>query len=157
MDQTHLTEDAVSQSGWVFADLLVALSVIFLATISFVPTSNSPTRDTPLEPQKIAISDGFIGTYGVNSIQEFIEDLKQYRLEKSLGTGTSVILLQIIGSEEIQTRDSGILDALRFSVELQNLEIAEFEDTEFSIDTSRLVNPGEITVRAVFGSKKSQN
>jgi hypothetical protein len=157
MDQTHLTEDAVSQSGWVFADLLVALSVIFLATISFVPTSNLPTGDTSLEPQKIAISNGFIGTYGANSIQELVEDLKQYRLEKSLGTGTSVILLQIIGSKENQTQDSGILDALRFSVELQNLDIAEFEDTEFSIDTSRLVNPGEITVRAVFGFKKNQN
>ena len=30
-------EDATSQAGWLFADSFLALMVIFLATISFVP------------------------------------------------------------------------------------------------------------------------
>ena len=33
-------EDTTAQAGWMYADLFLALMVVFLATISFVPTFN---------------------------------------------------------------------------------------------------------------------
>ena len=35
---SEFAEDATEQAGWMYADLFLGLMVIFLATISFVPT-----------------------------------------------------------------------------------------------------------------------
>jgi len=151
MEQTHLTEDTVSQSGWVFADLLLALSVIFLATVSFVPSSPSNIASPSIEPGKIARSDGFAKTYSEISVAQFLSDLESYKVENSLGMSMRVILIQFIGSDSKRENGSGILDALKFSVELQNLELEAFSNTAISLDTSALLKPGEVLVRAVFG------
>jgi len=80
-DLSHLSEDTVSQSGWVFADLLVALSVIFLATISFVPDlgGNQVARPSggaiELEPGKLVRSEGFSRLYKVISVDQLVADI----------------------------------------------------------------------------------
>ena len=39
--KAHEEEDATEQAGWLFADSFLALMIIFLATISFVPDINN--------------------------------------------------------------------------------------------------------------------
>lgn len=157
MEQTHLTEDTVSQSGWVFADLLLALSVIFLATVSFVPSSQPNIAGSSIEPGKLARSDGFAKTYSEISIKQFLSDLENYKIENSLGVNMRVILIQFIGSNSKRDNGSGILDALKLSIALQNLEIEAFSETAISLDTSNMLKPGEVLVRAVFGSPQERD
>lgn len=157
MDQTHLSEDAVSQSGWIFADLLVALSVIFLATISFIPNQQSGSGAIQIEPGKILRSDGFSVLYNSVSVSDLVKDLESYRLDQSWATGVEVVHLQFIGSSKDSGERSGILDALEFSIALQNSSIDGFQDISTSLDTSALIEPGQVLVRAVFGVSKSSD
>ena len=164
-DQSHLTEDTVSQSGWVFADLLVALSVIFLATISFVPNIGSGDAERPgsaggpqsgsiaLEPGKLVRSEGFSQLYREVSVEKLVADIEEFRVSTGIPSNVEVVALQFIGSASEVGERSGILDALEFSVKLQNANLDEFADTSISIETSEKLEPGQVVVRAVFGSR----
>ena len=155
MDQTHLSEDTVSQSGWVFADLLVALSVIFLATISFVPANQSQSASFEIEPGKLARADGFSKLYKEISVPLLLSDLSDFRNSKSIGRSVEIIHIQFIGSQSNEGGRSGILDALRFSIELQNASLPELSDVSISLDTSDKLSQGEVIVRAVFGVRQN--
>lgn len=162
-DQTHLSEDTVSQSGWVFADLLVALSVIFLATISFVPNFESnqgaisggnggtQSGSIALEPGKIFRSEGFSRLYQEISVEKLVADINEFRTATGIPSNVEVVALQFIGSASDSVERSGILEALEFSVALQNAGLDDFADASISIDTSAKLQIGEVTVRAVFG------
>jgi len=161
-DQSHLSEDTVSQSGWVFADLLVALSVIFLATISFVPdlggnqvprpSGGSQSGSIELEPGKLVRSEGFSMLYREISVTKLVADIQEFRATASIPSNAEVVALQFIGSASGAGARSGILDALEFSIALQNANLDAFADSSISIDTSSRLAPGEVTVRAVFGN-----
>lgn len=150
-EEVHLSEDTVSQSGWVFADLLVALSVIFLATISFIPDANRTTNEINVEPGKLARSDGFAVLYSDINAESLYSDIKKYRAENALTIGMDLILLQFIGSMNTFDDRAGILDALEFSLKMKE-EYPDFmENVNTSLDTSSKIAPGEVLVRAVFG------
>lgn len=167
-DQSHLSEDTVSQSGWVFADLLVALSVIFLATISFVPNIGSGDVERPgsnggaqsgsiaLEPGKLVRSEGFSQMYQGISVTKLVADIEEFRTRTGTPSTVEVVALQFIGSASEVGERSGILDALEFSVKLQNAGLDEFADTSISLDTSEKLAPGQILVRAVFGKDSAR-
>lgn len=161
-EEVHLSEDAVSQSGWVFSDLLVALSVIFLATISFVPDDGGgdsgsigvPQSGTiALEPGKLLRAEGFSQLYPEVSIERLVADIREFRKAKGIPGHIEVVALQFIGSASEAGERSGILDALEFSIALQNANLNEFSDTSISIETSVKLAPGQVVVRAVFGSR----
>ena len=160
-DQSHLSEDTVSQSGWVFADLLVALSVIFLATISFVPdlggsqvarpSGGSQNGSIELEPGKLVRSEGFSRLYKVISVDQLVTDILEFRSSEGIPSAVDVVALQIVGSESESGKRPGILDALEFSIAIQNANVKEFGSTAISLESSAKLQPGEVLVRAVFG------
>ena len=159
INQGHLTEDTVSQSGWVFADLLVALSVIFLATISFVPLKgpegNSSASSLNIESGKLFRATGFTMVYDSISVENLLSDLENFRIENGIPKTIPVIHIQFIGSSNIEEERSGILDALEFSVRLQNSNLEDFQDAGISLDVSNKIEPGQVMVRAVFGASKN--
>lgn len=158
-EESHLTEDTVSQSGWVFADLLVALSVVFLATISFIPlgttSSNSQSNSLSVEPGKLFWSNGFSELYNSIQIENLLSDLEEFRVENGIPVSVPVIHLQFIGSSEASNGRTGILDALEFSLKLQNANLEQFQDLGVTLDVSERVKPGQVLVRAVFGVSKN--
>lgn len=153
-EEDYLSEDTVSQSGWVFADLLVALSVIFLATISFVPALSGGSAPVEVEPGKLAKAEGFSMIYETIDPPALIQDLERYRVESLLPSGVKVILLQFIGSANSENSRDGILDALEFSLKLKS-DFPEFmENVNVSLDTSSKLDTGEVLVRAVFATER---
>ncbi|CAB4625156.1 unannotated protein [freshwater metagenome] len=59
-------EDASHLAGWMYADLLLALMVIFLATISFVP--NLSTSSSAVTTQIKQISSGYNYNRGLSLV-----------------------------------------------------------------------------------------
>ena len=154
MDRVHLSEDTVSQSGWVFADLLVALSVIFLATISFIPATQTALTPVPIESEKLAKANGFLELYEGPSVTQLLTDIKEFRSSNSIPETVEVIQIQIFASSSINNGRAGILDALEFSIAIQNQGLEEFQDVSISIDESERLKPGQLMVRAVFGANQ---
>ena len=164
MIQKQPLEDTTSQAGWMFADLFLALTVIFLATVSFIPSGSSKADDTTnsqtstfttfksFNGNLVLISNGFIGKYKANSTSKFIKDLNDYLKTKDIPASTSVLYFEVVGhsNNEREGNDLGNLDALKFVIELRKLKPLMFEGTNTSINLGPEVPPGYVRVKLTF-------
>ena len=163
MKRRATLEDSSSQAGWMFADLFLALTVIFLATVSFIPSGqdsgtaiqNSVRNESSTNVPNYAltlISNGFIGDYSSNENSKFINDLNTYLDLKDLPNDTKALYLEVIGHTRLfgEPNDSGNLDALEFVIALRK-EIPEvLAGTNTSINLSPEVQAGKVKVKITF-------
>ena len=157
-------EDSSSQAGWMFADLFLALTVIFLATVSFIPYGSIGSASQPgkienqrpsnqIQDQELAlISNGFIGQYFAGSTSKFVSDLQSYFEIKGIPAGTNALFLEVIGNTTKfgVANDAGNLDALKFVINLRKEIPAVLSGTNTSINLSPDVNPGTVRVKITF-------
>jgi hypothetical protein len=159
-------DDAASQAGWVFADLLLLLSIIFLTSISFaLPTlsSNSPPDDRastgygarPEIDQAITknlYEQGYYFVYSGFNKEKLLEDLARYFASKALPANTDVIYAQLVGGYKpgVEGSDAGTMAALKFSIELSKAEIKAFESTSVDLLTSSKIPSGNVALRLTF-------
>ncbi len=147
-------DGAVSQSGWVFADLLIALSVIFLATISFVPAGAGD--ESAVESKFSAISQvrsqGFSKIYESVDVVQLNKDLTEFRKVRGISESVPLMHLQFVSAAEDEDVGKGILLALKFSIAAKESEsLVDFNLTT-SLSTSEMLKSGQVLVRAVFGT-----
>ncbi|MEJ6574233.1 MAG: hypothetical protein QNL78_03800 [Actinomycetes bacterium] len=142
-------EDATSQAGWLFADSFLALMVIFLATISFVPVI---AGDGVLGIGKVGniagsnYVDGLVLAYEDVDATRIAQDIETYIRLKKLSPTTAVLYVKIIGGYSTQEGESkGTLQAMTFAVKLQKAEIPYFANTKIDLGSSNLI-PTKTTV-----------
>ena len=145
-------EDATMQAGWLFADSFLALMVIFLATISFVPSLGSGG---------VVSSSGNIGNLaGGNYIKalnlaydnfdanQINLDIANYLKAEELPASTTVLYGKVVGGFSASEADSdGSYRALVFSVKLKTSESKYFANTKFDFGASKLLKPDQIVLR----------
>ena len=164
MRRLNQIEDSSSQAGWMFADLFLALTVIFLATVSFIPTVPTEPRSVnsnqnnkiilnPVQDQnKVLISNGFIGEYPSKSTNLFISEINDYLKNRGLPQSTSALFLEVIGhtNKYGTANDSGNLDALKFVISLRKEVPSLLIGTNTSINLSPEVEIGTVKVKITF-------
>lgn len=157
--------DVSPQAGWVFADLLLALAIIFLTSISFdTPGDNFASSNSTPNSRALASID-FDGLPRLNTqtltleFESFNQDLLISGIEefkrKSLMTGDSqIIYAQIIGGYNPKSEGSeqGSLRATTFLLELKKARMAQFDSAGFDISTSNLIRPNFVVIRLAFAS-----
>lgn len=167
MKQKIRLEDSSSQAGWMFADLFLALTVIFLATVSFVPNGNinanpevNQDQNRVLDNNQIVknsneitlISSGFIGQYQSNEFEKFKKDVTQYLKYKDLPQSTTALYLEVVGhtTENGQPNDAGNLAALKFVIEARKALPKNLQNTSTSINLSPEVPVNQIRTKITF-------
>ena len=147
-------DGAVSHSGWVFADLLIALSVIFLATISFVPAGAGD--ESAVESKFSAISQvrsqGFSKIYESVDVVQLNRDLTEFRRARGISDSAPLIHLQFVSAAKDEDAGKGILLALEFSIAAKESETLVDSKLTTSLSTSEMLKRGQVLVRAVFGT-----
>ena len=157
-------EDSSSQAGWMFADLFLALTVIFLATVSFIPAGSNGVKENlqnmgdnssnnnASNRSLTLISNGFIGEYEAESTSKFLSDLKNYLELKSLSENTTALYLEVNGNTNKlgSSNDDGNLDALKFVIKLRKDLPTILNGTNTSINVSPDVMPGRVKVKITF-------
>jgi len=142
-------EDATSQAGWLFADSFLALMVIFLATISFVPVIGGGGVLGTGQVGKIAGSnyvDGLVLAYEDVDAERITSDIATYIREKKLSPTTGVFYAKIIGGFTTEEGESaGSFKAMEFAVKLQRAELPFFRTTKIDLGSSNLI-PAETVV-----------
>lgn len=142
-------EDATSQAGWLFADSFLALMVIFLATISFVPVIGGGGVLGTGKVGKIAGSnyvDGLVLAYEEVDKARISNDIAAYITAKKLSPTTAVLYAKIIGGfTPDEGENKGTLQAMTFAVELQKAEIPYFARAKIDLGSSNLI-PAKTTV-----------
>ena len=155
--------DVSPQAGWVFADLLLALAIIFLTSISFdTPGNNTNATNSSVGGASLA-SIEFEGlpklktqtltielkTFDRDAIIKGIQDFEKKSL---LSNDYKIIYAQIVGGydQKIEGSEQGSLRATSFLLELQKARMAEFDSTGFDISTSNSIKPDFVVIRMAF-------
>ena len=146
MRQTYeepVEEDLTGQAGWMYTDLMLALMVIFLATISFVPqfTGNSNAVTDPNNPDYAysKIFDESMNTlyesFGLGQIER---DIAKFKSSKGLPPDSDIVFAQYVGGYSSQKLDSA------------NPELLASAATTLS--SSNVLKPNQVIVRFTFAT-----
>ena len=152
-------EDASPLAGWMYADLLLALMVIFLATISFVP--NFASSSSSVTTQIKQISSGYNYNKGLSLVysgfdSKLIEqDISQFKIKEGLPNDAEIIYAQILGGFDVKSEssDDGKLRALEFSIKLSKDNPQLFATAATNIGSNLILKPDEIALRLTFVAK----
>lgn len=138
-------EDATEQAGWLFADSFLALMIIFLATISFVPDLKNVEGTTKIYTEALTLT---YDNYEPDRVQA---DIVNFLNKKNFALSSKVVFARIIGgAPEIQDETNGYLLALKFSLDLQRDQVLYFQETRFDIQSSKLVANKSVLMQLTF-------
>lgn len=144
-------EDSTSLGGWLFADSFLALMVIFLATISFVPTLGGSVSNAG----SVGNIAGASYSKGLNLVYEKFDasqiqkDINAFELQEKLSTNSSVIYAKVVGGYDpkIEGATKGNFRALLFSAQLRASQLQIFNDTKLDLGASEKIKPTQIVLR----------
>ena len=141
-----------------FADLLLSLAVIFLATVSFQNERVNSTSPNQIVRQTQGSGGGMTGvktpngmalTYDVFDAQTIKADIENYLIKNFKSLNYSVIYYQAIGGYDGKTEysDQGTLRATRFVIDIRKADIGYFERAGVDISTSDDLPTGSVQIR----------
>jgi hypothetical protein len=147
----RVEEDATHQGGWLFADSFLALMVIFLATISFVPSIGGGLTGTG----NIGNIAGGNYVKGLNIAYEKFDavqiqkDIEGFIIGEKLPRSSKVLFAKIVGGYDPNTEgeNEAKFRALIFSAEITKAEITYFQNAKVDLGASKLLKPNQIVLR----------
>lgn len=155
----EIDDDLTPQAGWMYADLFLALMVIFLATISFVPqlsNNASKIRTATIQPKSAYNYDkGLSLVYEKFDLAQISEDIAKFEEDENLPAETDVIYAQIVGGydSKIESPQKGTLRALAFSFLMNSSNTSLFMNAATNLGASDQIKPNQILLRLTFAAK----
>ena len=157
-------EDLPSQAGWMYADLFLALVVIFLATISFVPDisafksgqgSGRAASTTVKTNSAFNFDEGLTLITSKNEINTLPGVINQFLKKNKYPTNSEIIYVQVVGGYNAATEpaDKGALRALSYSLDLNKSAPKLFARASTSLDSSSSISADQVAVRLTFAAK----
>ena len=155
----EIDDDLTPQAGWMYADLFLALMVIFLATISFVPqlsNNASKIRTATIQPKSAYNYDkGLSLVYEKFDFAQISEDIAKFEQDEKLPAETDVIYVQIVGGydSKIESPQKGTLRALAYSFLMNSSNTPLFMNAATNLGASDQIKPNQILLRLTFAAK----
>jgi hypothetical protein len=160
--KTHVNrspaDDPSSLAGWMYADLLLALTIIFLATISFVPQFTNTVKKSGgtivnsnlsvPDFSKAGYSQGLSITATSFDANKLMASVNSFAKMQNLGNHFEIPYARIIGGYD-PTKESanyGTLNAVAFAVKLEALHWPYFKSLNTSVTSSSAVPEGYVRV-----------
>jgi hypothetical protein len=158
---SELGEDVTEKAGWMYADLFLALMVIFLATISFVPNTRTapPSGNTQATPQvslnSINMTSGMADLYTKFDPERMKADIEEFKKKEGMSADSEAIYVQIIGGYDgtAEKINSATVTAINFSVDMKAQLPEIFQQAAFKIDVSNTIPSKSVAVRITFAPK----
>jgi hypothetical protein len=150
-------EDLTGQAGWMYTDLMLALMVIFLATISFVPqfTNNSTTDPDNPDYSYSKIFDESMNTlYESFSLGQIERDIAKFKSSKGLPPDSDIVFAQYVGgySSGSENSSTAIARALAFSQKLDSANPELLASAATTLSSSNVLKPNQVIVRFTFAT-----
>lgn len=151
--------DVVGQAGWMYTDLMLALMVVFLATISFVPNFSIGTNDN----QDLNQSDySYSSVYGegLNIIYERFDadqveaDISRFKKTQGLPAEAVIVFAQYVGGylSNTESPSKAISRALDFSKRLDKAKPVLLENAATTLSSSNVLKQNQVIVRFTFAT-----
>jgi hypothetical protein len=141
-------EDATSLGGWLFADSFLALMVIFLATISFVPVLTSPSPEQAVGTAG-NYKNAFVIVFDTFEPLKLRTELSGFIKKEELPAGTKVLYAEILGGYDPDTEAEydGNLKGLAFAIKVKDERIPAFSQATINVGATTSIDPGQVLVR----------
>ena len=141
-------EDATPLGGWLFADSFLALMVIFLATISFVPVLTSPSPEQAVGTAG-NYKNAFVIVFDTFEPLKLRTELSGFIEKEELPAGTKVLYAEILGGYDPDTEAEydGNLKGLAFAIKVKDERIPAFSQATINVGATTSIDPGQVLVR----------
>jgi len=148
-------EDVSFLAGWMYADLFLAMMVIFLATVTFIPeyigrldqsATNSAYNYQEIYKKPLIVAyDGF----DASQIQQ---DARAFLRSENLSPESDVIYIQIVGPYNSKTESAAdaIIRAQNFSAKLDQISDDMFRNASTTLSSSSSIPINRIVVKFTF-------
>jgi hypothetical protein len=153
-------EDATLLAGWMYADLLLGLMVIFLATISFVPIDNFVSKSLVKATYK-QVDKAFNFNRGLSLVYEKFDakgleqDIEAFKKREGLDNDAEIIFAQILGGYDPKTEDAqiGRNRALIYSFSLTQDANGLFNNASVTAGGESSLTKDQVALRLTFVAK----
>ena len=146
-------EDATLLAGWMYADLLLGLMVIFLATISFVPIDNFVSKSLVKATYK-QVDKAFNFNRGLSLVYDKFDakgleqDIEAFKKREGLDNNSEIIFAQILGGYDpkIEDEQTGRNRALIYSFSLTQDTSGLFKNASVTAGGESELKPNQIAL-----------
>ena len=153
-------EDNLKLAGWMYADMLLGLMVIFLATVSFLPTTTRVAGSTVTSPAK-QVDSGYNYYQGYSIIARSFSEtnirdqVAAFKKAQRIPDDSEIIFAQLLGGfdSKHESSDFGRNRALVFSYNLGKYLPDLFANSAINVGSSSALNTNEVAVRLTFTVK----
>jgi hypothetical protein len=161
MSEDGFSEDLSNQAGWMYADLFLALMVVFLATISFVPViSNKVSSGTQLQTDtSFNYEKVFEKTlnvlYDSFDMVKINADIEEFKIAQGIPLESQIIYVQIVGAFDpaLESAENAIARALTFSQLIDRNNPTLLKNASTSLSSSSTMRPSQTTLRFSFATR----
>lgn len=144
-------------AGWMYADLFLAMMVVFLATITFTTKPTAVPVINPAAKRPQAPTAGYYRslklTYTSFNPSKILSDISQFEKEEGIPQDSMVVYANVVSgyTSGLETTDQGFLRAVQFVSKLQTLQSPIFNQMASNYSTDPHVSANEIVVTFTFG------
>ena len=167
-------EDVAGQAGWMFSDMLIALMVVFLATITFIPQAYSSSTSNLSsgigENKTIAGSGGgftyverfeqvFINTYRTDQLGELVDDSALFLEQNGLPADANIDSAQIVAGYDLASEQpaAAIQRSIEFSRQIDEKFPGLLDKAATVLSASSQLNVALVTIRLTYSANISTN
>lgn len=153
-------DDLTGLAGWMYTDLLLALMVIFLATISFVPQingamtndSNVMNNSEPAYRYSQYYEKPLVKVYSSFDINLIKQDISNFLNSENLPVTTFVGSVQIVGGYDPLTEDTtiGIRRAVEYSSLIDRSDPSILGKASTTLSTSTSIGANQVALKLTF-------
>lgn len=153
-------EDLTGQAGWMYTDLMLALMVVFLATISFVPqflgsgsASITDPSDTNYSYSKV-FDESMNTLYEDFSLSQIKSDIARFKDSRGLPQDADIVYAQYVGgySSGSENPSAAIARALAFSQKLDSADQELLVNAATTLSSSNVLKANQVIVRFTFAT-----
>ena len=154
-------EDLSGISGWMYSDLLIALMVIFLATITFVPevygslvrgSSTPSNNEKPVYNYLEYYDKPLVKVYEGFDIEFIKQDIEYFLVSENLPINSFIGSIQIVGGYDIlnETANVAVERAVAFSNKIDESDPRLLSRASTTISSTSNIRPDQIVLRMTF-------
>ena len=149
-------DDVTFLAGWMYADLFLAMMVVFLATISFIPEYFGNNTKSTVDAYNYTqiYKKPMIAAYEGFNADQIAADIRAFILDNNLPPDTEIVYAQIVGSynKNIESSSQENFREQQFStkMDMSNIDLLYNASTTFSSTTS--VPANRVVVKFTFAS-----
>lgn len=145
-------EEVVFFAGWIYAALFLTFMVVFMATVSFLPSNTAANIQQEKAASDSVFNQSLVVLYNSYDVVQVETDIQNFLQRNKLPERTPVISAQIIGGYDAQLEENfvGIERARALKDQLIANKLQRFNNAATSLGASSTIAKDQFVLKLFF-------